>query len=254
MGKAPWIIAMLVGAAGMGYYGSDLFALLATYVAGKAAMSSEIVGRASVIDGDTIEIRGERIRFNGIDAPEATQSCQDLKGNRYQCGMMAADKLVQILKESSPVRCELIERDQYDRFVGNCYRSDGASVQALMVRSGWAMDWPRHSGGAFAKQQQDARLERMGMWAGKFQVPWEWRAEQRAQTQRPAPSVSFVGTGAEPTSKCDIKGNISSSGKRIYHKPGQRDYAKTGISKARGERWFCSEAEARQAGWRPAMR
>ena len=50
-----------------------------------------------------------------------------------------------------------------------------------------------------------------------------------------------------------IKGNISGNG-RIYHMPGQYDYARTRINTGKGERWFCSEAEARAAGWRAAKR
>lgn len=52
---------------------------------------------------------------------------------------------------------------------------------------------------------------------------------------------------------CDIKGNISiNSGEKIFHVPGQEDYAGTRISPQYGERWFCTEAEARAAGWRKA--
>lgn len=52
---------------------------------------------------------------------------------------------------------------------------------------------------------------------------------------------------------CNIKGNVSiGSGERIYHVPGQRYYAATVIRPEYGERWFCSEAEARSAGWRKA--
>ena len=58
-----------------------------------------------------------------------------------------------------------------------------------------------------------------------------------------------------PAAKCDIKGNVSyDSGKHIYHMPGQEDYEDTKISTDRGERWFCSEAEARAAGWQKAGR
>ena len=54
---------------------------------------------------------------------------------------------------------------------------------------------------------------------------------------------------------CDIKGNISvDTGERIYHVPGQKYYAKTKIDPQYGERWFCSEAEARAADWRRAKR
>lgn len=252
MGKTPWIAALVLGAVGLGYYGDDLLAVAPRgAVTAVAANQSSLVGRASVIDGDTIEIHGERIRLNGIDAPEAAQSCRDRSGKRYRCGARSADALAKLLKASPPTRCDFVERDQYDRFVGDCYRADGASVQAAMVRSGWALDWPRHSGGAFARDQEAARREKSGMWDGDFQPPWEWRAEQRAQTQQPA-IAPVVGTGS--SGRCEIKGNISSSGERIYHVPGQQHYAKTKITESKGERWFCSEAEARAAGWRAARR
>lgn len=68
---------------------------------------------------------------------------------------------------------------------------------------------------------------------------------------------NFTGIGAiggGKLSSCDIKGNVSSSGERIYHAPGQKYYGDTVVSASRGERWFCSEAEARAAGWRPSRR
>lgn len=83
------------------------------------------------------------------------------------------------------------------------------------------------------------------MWAGGFQAPWEWRAERRESAAAPAPLVSTTSSG-----KCNIKGNISRKGERIYHVPGQKYYAKTQINERQGERWFCSEEEARKAGWR----
>ena len=115
-----------------------------------------MTGRASVTDGDTIEIHGERIRFNGIDAPESAQTCEDGNGQTYRCGARAADALDRFLAASSPTRCDFVERDRYERFVGDCYRSDGASVSAAIVAAGWAMDWPRYSGGAYAEQQDAA--------------------------------------------------------------------------------------------------
>lgn len=60
--------------------------------------------------------------------------------------------------------------------------------------------------------------------------------------------------GPEFTS-CNIKGNISYyGGQHIYHMPGQEYYSETRINLLKGERWFCSEAEARAAGWRRARR
>ena len=69
-----------------------------------------------------------------------------------------------------------------------------------------------------------------------------------------APGAGYAaGAAPAPAGGCAIKGNISQNG-RIYHMPGQADYARTRIAESRGERWFCSEAEARAAGWRRARR
>ena len=82
------------------------------------------------------------------------------------------------------------------------------------------------------------------MWSGTFVPPWEWRHGARATDARPS------GQPAGPDG-CPIKGNVNRKGERIYHLPGSRDYGKVVLSPAKGERWFCTEAEAAKAGWRP---
>jgi hypothetical protein len=69
--------------------------------------------------------------------------------------------------------------------------------------------------------------------------------------QHPLPTVHRLGSPSAPNG-CTIKGNISVTGERIYHMPGQRYYDATIINPARGERWFCSQWEAWWAGWRKA--
>jgi len=212
-----------------------------------------IQGRASVIDGDTIEIAGQRVRFNGIDAPESSQYCQNAKGFKYACGRTAAKALDQFLAKSRPVKCVFVEWDQYDRFVGNCFRADGKSVAGWLVENGHALDWPRYSRLEYAGHQAAAKNAKRGIWQGQFQQPWDWRANHTDNIMPTAapPSSSLTLAGS---SSCDIKGNISSEGERIYHVPGQKFYRQTKISEGKGERWFCSEAEAAQAGWRKAKR
>ncbi|MRX35343.1 thermonuclease family protein [Aminobacter sp. MDW-2] len=217
-----------------------------------------LIGRASVVDGDTIEIRGERVRINGIDAPESAQICKDAKGANYRCGSLAAAALAEYLERSSPTHCEFVDRDRYGRFVGNCRRADGKNIAEWLARNGHALDWPRYSNGTYASHQSAAKKERIGVWSGSFQPPWDWRAQQRGKTAEPA----IVHVPEEPatttpryglvSSSCRIKGNIAAEGDRIYHMPDQKFYAKTKVTASKGERWFCSEVEAQQAGWRPA--
>ncbi|AWM24063.1 succinoglycan biosynthesis protein ExoI [Sinorhizobium fredii USDA 205] len=143
-----------------------------------AAIAAEaIVGRASVIDGDTIEIRGEHIRLHGVDAPESWQSCNDGDGVTYRCGKEAAMTLDQFLAVSRPTRCEFVERDRYGRFVGICFRADGREINRWLVESGNAVDWARYSDGRYAAVQATARSKGVGLWRGKFQLPCEARAE-----------------------------------------------------------------------------
>jgi endonuclease YncB( thermonuclease family) len=219
------------------------------------AISGELLsGRASVVDGDTIDIHGERVRFNGVDAPESSQLCFDESGSKYRCGAASANALAEFLKTSVPVSCTYVDRDRYGRFVGDCNLANGNSVQEWLVSSGNALDWPRYSGGKYAAFQEQARIAGRGLWKGEFQTPWEWRAENKgAQFKNDAPAP-LASTSGLDNGGCVIKGNINSKGDHIFHIPGQRDYQRTKISGGKGERWFCSVEEAIAAGWRPARR
>ena len=146
-----------------------------------------LIGRASVIDGDTLEIHGQRIRIWGIDAPESRQACT-LAGETYRCGQVAALHLSELIG-AQPVTCIPHGRpDRYRRIVARCnvtaackdadctnatFRRD---LGGWMVAAGWAVDFPRYSDGEHAEQQFEAREARKGLWAGEFQMPWEWRA------------------------------------------------------------------------------
>lgn len=210
-----------------------------------------VAGVASVIDGDTIEVHGQRVRFNGIDAPESGQYCDDAKGFEYPCGRRSAEALDAFLAASKPVHCTFVTWDRYGRFVGDCMRADGTNVAAWMVERGQALDWPKYSNGAYAAQQATAKTSKVGLWVGSFQTPWEWRAQHSDDGQTTSAPLFALGSGS---SGCNIKGNISAEGERVYHVPGQKYYSVTVINQAKGERWFCSEAEAVAAGWRRSRR
>lgn len=137
-------------------------------------------GRAVVVDGDTIRIKGQKVRLFGIDAPETSQLCTLVTGARIRCGAESTRHLERFLRKNSTVACRFIDRDRYGRFVGDCYRRDGKSLSAEMVRAGQALDWPKYSNRAYSSQQNQARIEKLGIWAGRFEKPWQYRSRKRA--------------------------------------------------------------------------
>lgn len=137
----------------------------------RRAAPASLTGVASVIDGDTIEIHGQRVRFNGIDAPESRQLCRDANGAEYPCGRRSAEALDAFLAASRPLECTFVRWDRYHRFVGDCRRADGAGVAAWMVEHGQALDWPRYSQGTYAGQQAQAQASKIGLGPGRFRHP-----------------------------------------------------------------------------------
>ena len=210
-----------------------------------AASSEALTGRASVIDGDTLEVAGRRIRLWGVDAPESRQTCTQA-GAPWRCGQQAANALDAWLS-ARPVACLEIEKDQYGRSVSRC-TAGGEDIGRWMVINGWAVEYADYSDGRYAGAQRQAERVHAGIHDSVFTEPAQWRREQRT---RSAPSPQTA-PQEPPRSGCMIKGNISRKGERIYHLPGWFSYAATRIDTARGEQWFCSEAEAAAAGWRAA--
>ncbi|HEV7368537.1 thermonuclease family protein [Arenibaculum sp.] len=207
-----------------------------------------LVGAATVIDGDTLEIRGQRIRLHGIDAPEAAQTCTDAAGKAWRCGQRAALELAERIGRAT-VTCEQKDRDRYGRIVAVC-STGNRDLNAWMTESGWALAYRAYSRD-YADAEAAARSARAGIWAGTFDAPWDWRRERRSGGQA---TVAAGTTTGPATDECPIKGNVGSRGARIYHVPGNQFYEATVIDEHKGERWFCSEAEATAAGWRKARR
>jgi len=191
-----------------------------------------------VVDGDTLGLGGERVRLYGIDAPESGQTCER-SGSPWQCGVAATAALSSWL-EGKATACVELDRDRYGRAVSTC-SADGQDVGGWMVRQGWAVEYRQYSDGRYAQDEREAAARRVGVHAGTFVRPSEWRS---------GAASSEVAASYQQAGDCRIKGNINAEGERIYHAPGMRSYGPTRIDEARGERWFCSEQEARAAGWR----
>lgn len=134
-----------------------------------------LVGRSSVIDGDTLEIHGTRIRLEGIDAPESRQRCGS-QGQEWPCGRQAALALSNWINDR-PVSCQRRGTDRYQRVIGRCFVNN-EDLQGWMVSNGWALAYRRYSEDYVAAEEH-ASTARLGMWSGEFVPPWEWRQRSR---------------------------------------------------------------------------
>lgn len=198
--------------------------------------SSPLIGQARVVDGDTLEISGERVRLEGIDAPEAGQTCGNASGGQWPCGRAAIQSLRAQIGDRD-VTCERRGEDKYKRTLAVCFAA-GANLNEEMVKRGLAWAFVKYSK-EFASTEQAARAAKVGVWQGSAEAPWDVREGAWRTAEQTAPNG------------CAIKGNISEGG-RIYHAPWSAWYGKVRIDEDRGERWFCSETDAVAAGWRPA--
>jgi endonuclease YncB( thermonuclease family) len=208
------------------------------------AFAGEIEGEASAIDGDSLNMQ---IRLFGVDTPEASQICKDAQARDYSCGQVASDALAGLVQDKI-ISCEVKTRDRYGRPVAICY-ADDMDIGAALVDQGVAVAFRRYSDKYVAAEER-ARAAKRGLWGGTFELPWDYRERRRKQSE--AQRVLPPGCSSEPNplpAECAIKGNVSRSG-RIYHMPGSRDYDKVVINREKGERYFCSEKEARACGWR----
>lgn len=187
---------------------------------------------ARAIDGDTIELAdGTRVRYIGIDTPETGQ-----------CFGSEAAQENKRLVEGKKVKLEtdVQKLDKYGRLLAYVF-VDNLFVNEELVRQGFAKIYTYPPDIKYTEKfiaaQKEAREKEVGLWA------------QSACTGLTISSTLETSTQA-PNQECTIKGNISSSGEKIYHVSGQRYYEKTKIEEHKGERWFCTEEEAVQAGWR----
>lgn len=147
-----------------------LVALLA--IPAHAIDRTPIVGQASVIDGDTIEIHGQRIRLHGVDAPESRRLCDDAAGKSWRCGQKAALALSDKIGRRT-VSCSLRDKDRWGRVVAVC-KVAGIDLNGWLVSEGLAVAYRRYSHD-YTGQEAAARNSSRGIWAGRFTMPAEWR-------------------------------------------------------------------------------
>jgi len=141
------------------------------------ALAFEVYGPARVIDGDTLEVAGERVRLFGIDAPEKGQTCRGPRGRPWPCGRVATHALKALIA-GRPVVCQTTARDRYGRAIARCLvaRTD---LSAWMVGAGWALAYRRYST-RYVPWECAARRDRRGLWSGRFELPWAHRRRRQA--------------------------------------------------------------------------
>lgn len=177
--RRPFIFGVAALLLTMGFYVGietpvlhNVSAWARTQLDDKPKVSDHLTGRPSVIDGDTLDIRGTRVRLWGIDAPESAQLCQR-DGQAWQCGRAAATALADWIGERTTI-CEQKDIDRYRRIVGRCVVG-GTDVSAWLVENGWALAF-RHYSLDYVTHEDRAKGMRSGIWASEFMPPWEWRA------------------------------------------------------------------------------
>jgi len=141
-----------------------------------ASAEVPIVGTASVIDGDTIEIHGTRIRLHGIDAPESRQECSRPDGTSWRCGQQAALALSDRIGRST-VRCEPHGRDRYGRTIAICFKGT-EDLNHWMVLAGWAVAYRKYSLD-YVGEEESAHNAKLGIWSSTFEMPWDWRLQKQ---------------------------------------------------------------------------
>lgn len=144
--------------------------------------SRVVHGTARVIDGDTVAIGAQRIRFFGVDAPESTQVCDE--GDRaWRCGAAARDMLAERIGPSRQVTCQVMDTDPYGRWIAVCFNTRGEDLNAWMVHEGLAVAYTRYSD-AYAQEEDSARARGYGIWGGPFERPDAYRHRQSGSAGR----------------------------------------------------------------------
>jgi len=150
--------------------------LLALLFIAPADAGEPIRGQATVIDGDTIEIHGDRIRLFGIDAPESRQGCLDITGREYACGREAAFALADWIGRAT-VECVARGTGPYRRIVATC-NVRGEDIGRWLVRTGRARADERYSRD-YSEDEVSARAAHAGFWRGQWVPPCAWRKGAR---------------------------------------------------------------------------
>ncbi len=193
-----------------------------------------IVGRATVLAGDLIQIGLMRIELFGIDAPEVSQTCIR-NGKFWPCGQAAIDHLRSFIGKAE-VTCRLSNTRSVTIGRGKC-RVYGLDLSAELATHGLALVNPKGPRDYWLNHL-DGRSHSVGMWGSVYVAPWEWRQGKRA--------VEWI----NDLNGCAIKAFVDGTQNKVYMMPNNPQFSATRISELNQGRWFCEEEGAIKAGYR----
>ena len=226
--------------------------------------SPSFAANSTVRDGGTIDVGGTTYRLDGIDAPAIDQVCIDDQADAWACGADAREQLASVIGDRN-VHCEDLGTDAiYKKWhLGICTtEGETTSLNQLLVRRGFAMNSATTGQSRFSEDQNDAKNNRRGFWKGCFIAPRDFRAGRkdgalsgsacRADKDREIREALFPSEPSMP-SGCGIKGKYALRARvtgnvGIYHLQVCQSYP----ALTRPDRWFCSEEDAKAAGFRKA--
>ena len=153
---------------------------LFTYNDVRSEEIKEISGYAKIIDGDTIKINSKKIRLHGIDAPEKKQVCKKPYitivffsfSKNYLCGQVSTDKLTKKINNQI-IKCKIKNVDRYKRLIGECYKKN-ENLNSWLVSNGYAVAYRKYSK-KYILNEINAKDNKLGIWQGKFEMPWNFR-------------------------------------------------------------------------------
>lgn len=212
-----------------------------------AASAESMTGTATVVDGDSLALDGRSIRLFGIDAPEADQTCRR-DGEVWSCGSESTSQLATLI-EGQTITCRITGMDSYGRSIAVCM-AGYLEINETMVEQGWATAFRKYSSDYVAAETR-AKAARAGLWSSEFDLPEHHRLTKRSAAGNPKPERGRGPQSRAPSGhdgSCTIKGNRNRRGQWIYHLPGMPYYNVT-----RAEEIFCTEEQAREAGYRRAI-
>ena len=158
---------------------SSIFFIL-TYIDVKSENINKITGFAKVVDGDTIKINSKKIRLYGIDAPEKKQKCKKTYltisfmsfTKDYMCGEVSTQKLIKKINKQK-LNCNILDVDRYKRLIGECFKRN-INLNSWMVSNGYAVAYRKYSK-KYVTDEINAKNNKLGIWQGKFEMPWDYR-------------------------------------------------------------------------------